>query len=414
MSETTQDYLNKFWELIDDILNAILFLFIGFELLLIPNILDYWLLGVLSIAIVLFSRFLSIWIPSKVIPFREKFSSGTIKILVWGGLRGGVSIALALSIHEGPYKKLIIAATYFVVVFSIIVQGLTIGKLAHKVLPHEEAYRVKALHPTPSTFFLPPYFPIFAPHFQKQVLYMRIAINGMGRIGRLLCRRLLQDPEVTVVAVNDIMDIDHLCYLLKYDSLYGSYAIPLHVEQDHIVAGNHHIRVMQQASPLDLPWKEMQVDVVIECSGKFTSSELAGQHLRAGAGRVLLSTTGSADIPLAIYGFNHHKVTRDISIISPGGCMTNCATHILYILNSIGIASAHIHMLHSYTSRQSLVDTSHAQYRRGRAAAESIIPVEIDLAQSLERLLPLKDKIATSSTRVPVTNGAMGDFVGFN
>jgi CPA1 family monovalent cation:H+ antiporter len=139
MSETTQDYLNKFWELIDDILNAILFLFIGFELLLIPNILDYWLLGVLSIAIVLFSRFLSIWIPSKIIPFREKFSSGTIKILVWGGLRGGVSIALALSIHEGPYKKLIIAATYFVVVFSIIVQGLTIGKLAHKVLPHEEA-----------------------------------------------------------------------------------------------------------------------------------------------------------------------------------------------------------------------------------------------------------------------------------
>lgn len=240
---------------------------------------------------------------------------------------------------------------------------------------------------------------------------MRIAINGMGRIGRLLCRRLLQDPEVTVVAVNDIMDIDHLCYLLKYDSLYGSYTIPLHVEQDHIVAGDHHIRVLQQASPIDLPWKEMQVDVVIECSGKFTSSELAGQHLRAGAGRVLLSTTGSADIPLVIYGFNHHKVTRDISIISPGGCMTNCATHILYILNSIGIASAHIHMLHSYTSRQSLVDTSHAQYRRGRAAAESIIPVEIDLAQSLERLLPLKDKIATSSTRVPVTNGAMGDFV---
>lgn len=137
MSATTKDYLNKFWELIDDILNAILFLFIGFELLLIPNILDYWLLGVASIFIVLLARFLSIWFPTLVIRFREKFSSGTIKILVWGGLRGGVSIALALSIDEGPHKQLIVAATYFVVVFSIIVQGMTIGKLANRVLPHE-------------------------------------------------------------------------------------------------------------------------------------------------------------------------------------------------------------------------------------------------------------------------------------
>ncbi|MBX3254116.1 MAG: type I glyceraldehyde-3-phosphate dehydrogenase [Chitinophagaceae bacterium] len=241
---------------------------------------------------------------------------------------------------------------------------------------------------------------------------MRVAINGMGRIGRLLCRRLLQDPELSVIAVNDIMDIDHLCYLLKYDSLYGSYATPLHIQDDRIVAGNKSFRVLQQAEPSSLPWKELDIDVVIECSGRFTSGEKAAGHLHAGAGKVLLSTTGSEDIPLIIYGFNHHKFTNDITMVSPGGCMTNCATHVLYILNSIGIESAHIHMLHSYTSRQSLVDTSHSQYRRGRAAAESIIPVEIDLAQSLERLLPpLAGKIATSSTRVPVTNGAMGDFV---
>jgi len=137
MTAVTKDYLNKFWELIDDILNAILFLFIGFELLLIPNILDYWLLGVLGILVVLFSRFISIWLPTLFIPFKEKFSKGTIKILVWGGLRGGVSIALALSIDEGPHKPLLVAATYFVVVFSIIVQGMTIGKLANRVLPHE-------------------------------------------------------------------------------------------------------------------------------------------------------------------------------------------------------------------------------------------------------------------------------------
>jgi len=135
MSPTTKDYLNKFWELIDEILNAILFLFIGFELLLIPDILSYWPIGIACIGIVLFSRFISIWIPTKIIPFKKKFETSTIKILVWGGLRGGVSIALALSIAEGPSKQVILAITYFVVVFSIIVQGLTIGKLANKILP---------------------------------------------------------------------------------------------------------------------------------------------------------------------------------------------------------------------------------------------------------------------------------------
>jgi len=138
MSAVTKDYLNKFWELIDEILNAILFLFIGFELLIIRNITDYWLIGLCGILIVLFSRFLSIYIPVKVIPFRNKFSSGTIKVLVWGGLRGGVSIALVLSMDEGPYKPLLVGITYFVVVFSIIVQGLTVGKLAKKVLSVEE------------------------------------------------------------------------------------------------------------------------------------------------------------------------------------------------------------------------------------------------------------------------------------
>jgi len=138
MSTTTKDYLNKFWELIDEILNAILFLFIGFELLIIPNITNYWIMGGLSILIVLFARFISIYIPVKVIPFKNKFSKGTIKVLVWGGLRGGVSIALALSIDEGPHKPVILATTYFIVVFSIIVQGLTVGKVATRALSKEE------------------------------------------------------------------------------------------------------------------------------------------------------------------------------------------------------------------------------------------------------------------------------------
>jgi len=135
MSPVTKDYLDKFWELNDEILNAILFLFIGFNLLMVKDINNYWLPGFACILLVLFSRFISIWLPTKFIKFKNKFSSGTIKVLVWGGLRGGVSIALALSIDEGPSKDIIIAITYFVVVFSIIVQGLTIGKLASRVLP---------------------------------------------------------------------------------------------------------------------------------------------------------------------------------------------------------------------------------------------------------------------------------------
>ena len=137
MSALTKDYLDKFWELNDEILNAILFLFIGFNFLLVKNINHYWLPGIACIGLVLLARYVSIWLPTKFIPFREKFSKGTIKILVWGGLRGGVSIALALSIVDGPYKNVIIAITYIVVVFSIVIQGLSIGKMATKALARE-------------------------------------------------------------------------------------------------------------------------------------------------------------------------------------------------------------------------------------------------------------------------------------
>lgn len=240
---------------------------------------------------------------------------------------------------------------------------------------------------------------------------MRIAINGMGRIGRLMFRRLVDDGDFEIVAVNDLMEAENLLYLLKYDSVYGTFPGAINLRNDVIECAGKEIQVLNRPDPLQLPWKSLAVDVVLECSGRFTAKSAAEKHLQAGAARVLLSTTGSAELPLMIYGFNQHQLTPEIKVISPGGCMTNCSTHVLYILNSIGIASAHLHFLHSYTSRQELVDTSHKQYRRGRAAAESIIPVEVDLALSLERLLvPLKGKIAAVSTRVPVANGALADF----
>jgi glyceraldehyde 3-phosphate dehydrogenase len=251
---------------------------------------------------------------------------------------------------------------------------------------------------------------IFALLFKERII-MRIAINGMGRIGRLMFRRLLDHPGLELVAVNDIMPADNLAYLLKYDSVYGTFPGSITVKDQSIIAGNKTITVLQAEHPSKLSWKELKVDVVLECSGKFSNHAAASSHLQSGARKVLLSTTGSADIPLLIYGFNHSSITNDTHIISPGGCMTNCSVHVLYILNAIGIKSAQLNILHSYTSRQELVDAPHPQFRRGRAAAESIIPVEIDLHQSLERLMPgMKGRIAAVSTRVPVANGAMADF----
>jgi len=233
----------------------------------------------------------------------------------------------------------------------------------------------------------------------------------MGRIGRLLFRRLIENENVEIVAVNDIMPIENLAYLLKFDSIYGTFNSPVITAGNGLVVHDKNIAALQEADPAKLPWSELNVDVVLECSGKFINRAAAGKHLEAGAKKVLLSTTGAEDIPLLIYGFEGNGTVEGVDILSPGGCMTNCSVHVLHTLNPIGITSAHINILHSYTSRQELVDAPHNQFRRGRAAAESIIPVDIDLHQSLNRLFPsLKNKIATSSIRVPVANGAMAVF----
>jgi len=240
---------------------------------------------------------------------------------------------------------------------------------------------------------------------------MRIAINGMGRIGRLLFRRLIENKEFEIVAVNDIMPVENLAYLLKYDSVYGTFADGISATNDSLLVNGIKVQAFKDPNPELLPWKELNIDVVLECSGAFTDHAGASKHLIAGAKKVLLSTTGSEDIPLLVYGFNQNGTAKELDILSPGGCMTNCSVHVLYILNSIGIQSLHVNILHSYTSRQALVDMPHTQFRRGRAAAESIIPVAIDLHKSLNRLFPaLKDKINVFSTRVPVANGAMASF----
>lgn len=240
---------------------------------------------------------------------------------------------------------------------------------------------------------------------------MRIAINGMGRIGRLLFRRILEEGKHEIVAVNDIIPPENLTYLLKYDSVYGTFAKDVGYKNGAWEIEGSTYKVFYQPAPEQLPWKELEVDIVLECSGRFLDRSAVAKHLEAGAKKVLLSTTGKDDIPLKVFGFNQNGSIADLDMLSPGGCMTNCSTHVIYLLQSIGIESAMINILHSYTSRQALVDTAHNQYRRGRAAAESIIPVDIDLCDSLSRLFPsLSDKISASSTRVPVANGAYANF----
>ncbi|MEP6926087.1 MAG: glyceraldehyde 3-phosphate dehydrogenase NAD-binding domain-containing protein [Ginsengibacter sp.] len=240
---------------------------------------------------------------------------------------------------------------------------------------------------------------------------MRIAINGMGRIGRVLFRRLIEHEPFNIVAVNDTMPVDNLAYLIKYDSVYGTFVKDIIIGNESIEVQNKKVAVFQTDDPAKLPWKKLDIDVVLECTGSFTTKAGAEKHLQSGAKKVLLSTTGAADISLLIYGFNQNRLTPETNIISPGGCMTNCSIHVLYILNSISIRSAHLNILQSYTSRQELVDAPNKNFRRGRAAAESIIPVEIDLHKSLERLMPaMQNKIASSSIRIPVANGAMAVF----
>jgi glyceraldehyde 3-phosphate dehydrogenase len=249
-----------------------------------------------------------------------------------------------------------------------------------------------------------------SPYFALKLFDMRVAINGMGRIGRLLFRRLATHPDVRIVAVNDVMDTANLVYLLKYDSVYGTYPYSL-VLNETLQTEAGEIKCLREAEPLQLPWAQMGIDVVLECTGRFTTREAASRHLQAGAKRVLLSTTGSEDIPLLIYGHNHHALLKESNIFSPGGCMTNCATHPIYLMQSIGVESLQLNVIHSYTSRQELVDGPHKDFRRGRSAAESIIPVPVDLAESLGRLFPpLKGRIAAVTTRVPVANGAFADF----
>jgi glyceraldehyde 3-phosphate dehydrogenase len=240
----------------------------------------------------------------------------------------------------------------------------------------------------------------------------KIAINGFGRIGRITLRYLLESNKVDVVAINDLTDSKTLAHLFKYDSVHGKFNGTVSFTENSIVINGKEIQIYSEKDPSNLPWKKLGVDVVIECTGAFLTTEKAGLHIKAGAKKVLLSAPAkSEEIKSVVLGVNEHILDGSEEIISNASCTTNCAAPMVKVLeDNFGINSGNITTIHSYTGDQRLHDAPHKDLRRARAAAVSIIPTTTGAAKAITRIFPeLKGKLAGAGIRVPVPNGSLTD-----
>jgi glyceraldehyde 3-phosphate dehydrogenase len=242
---------------------------------------------------------------------------------------------------------------------------------------------------------------------------VRVAINGFGRIGRLVLRAIIENSkdDIKVVGINDLGSVQDNAFLLKYDSVHGPFPMPIKVDGDTMDVGQGPIRVTAERDPSKLPWKELEVDIAFECTGIFTSGEKAGAHLTAGAKKVLISAPGT-DVDLTtVYGVNQDKIEAAHKIISNASCTTNCLAPVAKVLHeAIGIEAGFMTTVHAYTGDQSLVDTLHKDPRRARAAAVSMIPSTTGAAKAVGLVLPeLKGKLDGTSVRVPTPNVSMID-----
>ncbi|HUU67986.1 MAG TPA: type I glyceraldehyde-3-phosphate dehydrogenase [Planctomycetota bacterium] len=242
----------------------------------------------------------------------------------------------------------------------------------------------------------------------------RVAINGFGRIGRTLLR-CAKDSDLDIVAVNDIAPFDNLAYLLKYDSVYRTWD-DVSIQGDRLTAGRWSIKMFNEKDPAALPWKDMDIDIVLECSGIFLDREGASRHLKAGAGKVLLSAPAKdagADATIVL-GVNWHIYDPEKHhIVSNASCTTNCAAVVAKVLHdAFGIQHAFLSTAHAYTASQKVVDSPDKKWRRGRAAAESIVPTSTGAAKALALVIPaLSGRLHASALRVPVVCGSIIDFV---
>lgn len=239
----------------------------------------------------------------------------------------------------------------------------------------------------------------------------RIAINGFGRIGRLTFRNLLLLDQVEVVAINDLTDIRTLTHLLKRDSAQGAFDGSVEAGDGCMVVNGHAITVTNKASPLDLPWRAMKIDLVIECTGLFTDQRSLDQHLQAGAGKVLLSAPGKDGIKTVVNGVNDGTLTADDRIISNASCTTNCLAPMMKVLHdNFGVKRAYMLTVHAYTNDQNLLDAPHKDLRRARAAAQNIIPTTTGAAVAVGLVLPaLAGRIQGYAMRVPTIAGSATD-----
>ncbi|NKI28039.1 type I glyceraldehyde-3-phosphate dehydrogenase [Arenibacter sp. 6A1] len=245
---------------------------------------------------------------------------------------------------------------------------------------------------------------------------INIGINGFGRIGRTLFRLLSNQPHLNVVAINDVADSYTLAHLLKYDSIHGVFQKEITHDKGHIIVDDCPIALLNFASPKDIPWSNHQVDIVVECSGKFKKKDILQYHLDNGAKKVILSVPPEEDdLKMIVYGINDDTLYKEDHIISAASCTTNNAAPMIQVIKDLcGIEQAYITTIHSYTTDQSLHDQPHRDLRRARAAAQSIVPTTTGAAKALTRIFPeLSDVIGGCGIRVPVPNGSLTD-ITFN
>ncbi len=243
---------------------------------------------------------------------------------------------------------------------------------------------------------------------------VRVAINGFGRIGRLVLRSILEHKrtDIEVVAVNDLGPVETNVHLLKYDSVHGPLNMDVKVEGDTVSVGNQKFKVTAIKDPAQLPHKDMNVDIAFECTGIFTAKEKAALHLQAGAKRVLISAPGENSDLTVVYGVNHQKLTKEHMIVSNASCTTNCLVPVVSVLHeAIGIEKGMMTTIHSYTGDQPTLDTMHKDLYRGRAAALSMIPTSTGAAKAVGLVMPdLNGKLDGISVRVPTPNVSLVDF----
>ena len=244
---------------------------------------------------------------------------------------------------------------------------------------------------------------------------IKVAINGFGRIGRLVFRLMEEDSEFEVVAINDLTDAEQLAYLLKYDTNHRNYRIDEITHKDNkIVVGSREITVFSEMDPNNLPWGELGVDVVFECTGKFVSYDKAVSHINAGAKKVIISAPAKGDVKTIVYNVNDNILDGTEEVISAASCTTNCLAPVLKVLeDNFGINKGYMTTIHAYTNDQVTLDVAHKkgiQARRGRACAMNIVPSSTGAATAIGKVIPsLEGKLSGGAMRVPVSDGSLVD-----